>query len=441
MPRRIACAAGALAALLACAAPANAAPQPRIINGSPASQGEYPAQGGLFYGSSLICGGTLISNRHFLTAAHCVTTVDGDDVPTSLFSVRLGSVDNDEGDHHTFSAKVVHPDYDAETAESDAALLTLSTPASAAHEPLRVIEDDETALWADGDVATVIGWGRDENGAFPDKLREATVPMRSDAYCDEIWGTAFFSSTMVCAGGGATDTCNGDSGGPLMVSDGAFLVLAGLTSWGADPCAEQDVPGVYTRLGAPDLNAWVRGRVPMARASVSEPAVDPGEPVTFSVSASHPGVPGYFTGFTWDFDSDGAPDGTGASVTHTYPDAANYVARVVASGAGADTATNKVAVKVGDPTPPPEPTPDPTPVPSVDPTPEPSAEPTVAPGPQPAAVTQSGPPLASSAPAPRFAPRRAGHWPRSSRPAGRRSAVGASSSACGSRAARPRAPR
>ena len=112
-------------------------------------------------------------------------------------------MNNAAGALHTFSAKVVHQDYDPGPHENDAALLTLSTPASAAHEPLRVIEAGETALWAAGDIATIVGWGSDENGTlFPDKLHEATVPMRSDAYCDELWGTAFFPSTMVCAGGG-----------------------------------------------------------------------------------------------------------------------------------------------------------------------------------------------------------------------------------------------
>ena len=89
---------------------------------------------------------------------------------------------------------------------------------------------------------------------------------------------------------------------------------------GRDPCATQDVPGVYTRLGARGLNAWVRDRVPMARASVSDPTVDPGEPVTFSVSAIHPGVARLLHGLLVGLRLDGTPAAAGASVTHTYAD-------------------------------------------------------------------------------------------------------------------------
>src|SRR5215210_1650111 len=92
--RRLACLGGALVVLLALAPPALAGTlQSRVINGHPAGQGTYPAQGALFYNGGFICGGTLVSNRYFLTAAHCVTQKNGGSLPTSPFSVRLGSVD------------------------------------------------------------------------------------------------------------------------------------------------------------------------------------------------------------------------------------------------------------------------------------------------------------------------------------------------------------
>ena len=67
--------------------------------------------------------------------------------------------------------------------DNDVALLTLSTPAPAALEPLRVIETGETALWQAGVHATVVGWGKTESVAISHVLLEATVPMRSDAFC------------------------------------------------------------------------------------------------------------------------------------------------------------------------------------------------------------------------------------------------------------------
>ena len=89
---RLACL-GALLTVMLCAAPAQAIKRPRIINGQAASQGEYPAQGVLKRFGTFICGGTLVSNRHFLTAAHCVTNeMTGVVFPASQFSVELGNV-------------------------------------------------------------------------------------------------------------------------------------------------------------------------------------------------------------------------------------------------------------------------------------------------------------------------------------------------------------
>ena len=362
---RLACLLGALMTL---SLGASAQARERIVGGSPASPGEYPAQGALVLtDGTQICGGTLLSNRYFLTAAHCVTNLDtGFEFPASSFRVRFGSIDRRTGQELTFSTRVVHPDWNYETFENDAVLFTLATPVSPAlAEPLRLIETGETDLWVPGKQATVIGWGDKFFGsnAGSDVLLETTAPVRSDPDCVAAYDpdgsgpdeSEFHSETMVCAGNGGRDTCQGDSGGPMMVSDGTFLVLAGLTSWGIG-CADPEKPGVYTRLGSTDLNSWVRGLVPMALASVSDASIDPGETVGFSATATHPDIPAYFTGFEWDFDSDGTPDATGATPSHTYPAAGNFVARVTATGAGQDTAVAKVAVNVAAPpvvTPPP----------------------------------------------------------------------------------------
>lgn len=371
---RLACLLGALITLSLCT---SAQAGQRIINGSPASPGEYPAQGVLFRNGNFICGGTLVSNRFFLTAAHCVTSSStGAEFPTSQFSVKLGSVDRDAGQEFTFASKEVNADYDFQQFDNDSALFTLSTPVSAAlAEPLRVIEAGETSLWAPGRPATLIGWGDTINGVDSSSqvLLETTAPMRSDADCGAVtaYGSDFHPDTMVCAGDGSTDTCQGDSGGPLMVSDGSFLVLAGLTSWGG-PCGSPIQPGVYTRLGAPALNAWVRDRVPMARASVSDAAPDTGQTVTFSGTTSHPDNPAFFTTLAWDFDSDGDTDAQGPNPTHAYPTAGNFIARLTATGAGQDTARAKVAVNVAQA---PVVTPTPTPAPIVTPPPPPTTEP------------------------------------------------------------------
>ena len=55
------------------------------------------------------------------------------------------------------------------------------------------------------------------------------------------------SDNMFCAGMKlGKDTCNGDSGGPIVTETG---VQVGVTSWG-DGCADAFSPGVYARISS-----------------------------------------------------------------------------------------------------------------------------------------------------------------------------------------------
>jgi trypsin len=364
-PVRLACLSALLGLLLcvpAAQAKAQAQAQPRIIGGHEATQGGYPAQGELLEDGNFVCGGSLISNRYFLTAGHCVG-----DHPTDFtrYSVRLGDIRLDQGQVFQFSALERNSAYSEvnDVPHKDTALFTLSSPAPAVDEPIRLVTTGENPLWSAGRQATLVGWGDTGLSSESQVLLETTTPMRSDADCTNAYHSDFSSTEAVCAGDGQTDTCQGDSGGPMMVSDGSFLILAGLTSWGVG-CADPDFPGVYTRLGDPVINKWVRDRVPMARATVSNRSPQPNQTVTFTGSTQNALPPHSvtFTDLAWDFDSNGTIDAHGASPSHAYPTAGTYVARLTASTTGADTAVAKVRVNVASPPPPPPPVVQPAPI-------------------------------------------------------------------------------
>lgn len=351
-PHRKATACAALAALLV-AAPAaiGSADGDRIIGGSPATQGEYPAQGFLQINTDADpsdfeaeCGGTLLGRLWFLTAAHCVAG----STPADL-RIYMGDVDLAAPNTGTFFSVAVidvHPGYNDPTNQNDLAMLTLTTPAP--FEPLRVVRTNESARWAAGTPATVIGWGTTELGTPSDALLEANVPMISDEQCAAQYGGGFDPNTMVCAHDGVHDTCQGDSGGPLMVPNpaGGFL-LAGVTSWGFG-CAHPAFAGVYARLGGAGLNEWVLARHPWS--SFSTGPAHSGTLTAFTANAFHPA--GAFESFAWDFDGDGQyDDSAGQTTNRTFATGGSHSVGIRAYNAAGDTADyRQILVVNGTPT-------------------------------------------------------------------------------------------
>ena len=66
----------------------------------------------------------------------------------------------------------------------------------------------------------------------------------------------------MCAGKGETDSCFGDSGGPLLadhLGDNNRWSIVGITSFGGPDCGSAEFPGVYTRV---DMYLdWIRGNM------------------------------------------------------------------------------------------------------------------------------------------------------------------------------------
>ena len=65
---------------------------------------------------------------------------------------------------------------------------------------------------------------------------------------------------MLCAGydAGGHDSCRGDSGSPMIVSNSGQWKLAGIVSWGIG-CADSYKPGVYTRVS--QYVSWINSNV------------------------------------------------------------------------------------------------------------------------------------------------------------------------------------
>ncbi|XP_026328499.1 vitamin K-dependent protein C [Hyposmocoma kahamanoa] len=217
----------------------------RIIGGRPAPPGKWPWQVAVLNQyKEAFCGGTLISLRWVVTAAHCVRR--------KLF-VRLGEHDlllKNRGEvEMKVTEVVIHPRYDPDTVINDVAMLRLPEPArpELGHGVACLPRPQEKL--APHSTCVILGWGKkrptDIHGTRI--LHEAQVSTVQQSACRRSYWQYAITDNMVCAGRGRRDSCAGDSGGPLLCRDRNLqYYLQGITSFG-DGCGKRGKYGIYTR--------------------------------------------------------------------------------------------------------------------------------------------------------------------------------------------------
>jgi hypothetical protein len=244
---------------------------PKIIGGTETTIAKAPWMAQLWYyddkGTSdtsddigFFCGGSVVSPTKILTAAHCVKGYDWHANGTIVTGTDQLPTDNPDGsvDLHGGTVSGVwrqwnHPSFNATTIDNDIAVLTLPNPVSA--KPINITTSNDTSSYTAGTNATVYGWGRTSSTTddIAQTLRTATLPMVSDATCSSTYTTDFVAGHMVCAGTPATGsdsgtvaTCNGDSGGPLIVGG----KIIGVVSWGVHDCVASGAYSVFTKVSS-----------------------------------------------------------------------------------------------------------------------------------------------------------------------------------------------
>ena len=180
----------------------------------------------------ILCGGTLISSTHVLTAAHCVQNrrIDFDlQLCTVQIKVYIGEHNRgkgkDKGDSKfnalTVAEVIKHPNYNIPyNHDNDYAILRLSKAVDFTSEVTPACLPADVESTYEGRIATATGWGLlgdPKTSKTSTSLQEVNVTVTSNYECNKLYGKMYSTSIMICAGGYGRGTRPGDSGGPLIV--------------------------------------------------------------------------------------------------------------------------------------------------------------------------------------------------------------------------------
>ncbi|KAF7286842.1 hypothetical protein GWI33_003899 [Rhynchophorus ferrugineus] len=234
----------------------------KVVSGQDAARNQFPYQislrlviGNVMYH---ICGGSIISQRWVLSAAHCTTEYE-----TSAFRVTAGiliQTDSGIANQQTVAVSQIinHASYPGGNIVSAndicvirlASLLTYGSNV----QPIALALANSNP----SGTATVSGWGSigPPTNAAATTLQFVDVPILAQTQCAAIIASLsgsnnpFRADLNVCTTTRSTlsreAVCSGDSGGPLVLNNR----LVGIVSWGYTPCGIPSVPSVYVHVAA-----------------------------------------------------------------------------------------------------------------------------------------------------------------------------------------------
>lgn len=250
----------------------------RIVNGHHTPVNAWPWVGALGYREPqsgkifYLCGASLITSKHLVTAAHCIR----DDLVTVLLGEHTIGNDTDGANPEEFKIlkTTKHKLYKKSTFTNDIAIVELEREVifKAGIQPVclpshtpRLIREKFVC-----EGVHVAGWGRTSwYGSRSKELLQAILSVLSNKECKQKFAgfpDVDIADTKLCAGDrNDAGACLGDSGGPLVTlkraDDKRYRYhLIGVVSSGYSKChALTGFPDVYTRVTS--FDQWIRDTI------------------------------------------------------------------------------------------------------------------------------------------------------------------------------------
>ncbi|XP_055324477.1 serine protease 7 [Sitodiplosis mosellana] len=251
----------------------------RIYGGDDTLLDDYPWMALLEYRNrnrrerKLSCGGSLINSRYVLTAAHCLVGEIEKRVG-ELVAVRLGEYDltkeidclgNTCADPVItvgVEQKIPHERYNEKNKNraNDIGLIRLDSEVTFTDyvRPICLPSSVNSPRTLPNERLVAAGWGRSTTMRQSAIKQHVELPVYDHEECTNKYRALGISvnKNQVCAGGiFGFDTCDGDSGNPLMKVLASGWVVEALVSFGRG-CGLEDFPAVYTKVS--NYDNWIK---------------------------------------------------------------------------------------------------------------------------------------------------------------------------------------